>query len=855
MNKTVLLRALVVVTMLTTGCNNFFHEILPPDGNLITSFSIPGQIGPARIGDNSISVTVGPDTAIDGLIPSISVSSKATLIPVTLPYIQKAFPSADLLREGIAFYTSGDQAAYAIDLIKRTPDFSVPALDTGIDFSTPVYFLVISGLGNIRQYTVNVEGSIVIPPEPPDENRIVSFSVSGQIGPALIGGHTIDLTVGPGADIRSLLPTIFTSPNATLIPVTLPYIQRAFPSINLFQEGIGFYTSSDQAGYLAELIKQNPDFNIPALDTAIDFSEPVTILVISALGNIRQYTVSVEVDSAEGKFRSFAFTKFDNADLSRGDATVTVNNDAKTIAATVWYPVENIASFTLIPRFETNGATVSCEGTELTSGETGIYFDKPASAGWNTVSGTKTLLVTRPGFEPSSYTLTVTFKEDPDTARSITDFRFNESLNYGIRYTAMGEITESGDTGSIRVSVHHSGSIPTSLVPSFVSPGKVSVGGAPQTSGTQLHDFTGPVDYTVVSRDNMYTRTYRVMVDFVNDDDARPRIQGFAFTTADNGGLSADTSALINHEAGLIVIEAVYDIEPPPYFLIPRFSAGGNVSVGGKVQSSGVDSQDFSRRVKYTVKNPGNPFLYRDYWVETRFVKESTSLAEISTFGFSAADNPGLVADVQATIDQAAGTINAVLLFDSVNEGHRSLRPQWLAQGTVQVGGVIQTSGVSGVVIGPQTVYRVVSANGVFYRDYTVRVLEVNTRIYVDRDAGGDNTGVSWANAFRNLMDACEAAEKLPAALPAEIWIAEGSYRPSETGDTTAYFKIRGNTGYYGGFAGYETSKDQRVPGAHTVTITGELGGEVLSEHLFMNPDLGNMNASFDGLTFTKARA
>jgi hypothetical protein len=94
----------------------------------------------------------------------------------------------------------------------------------------------------------------------------------------------------------------------------------------------------------------------------------------------------------------------------------------------------------------------------------------------------------------------------------------------------------------------------------------------------------------------------------------------------------------------------------------------------------------------------------------------------------------------------------------------------------------------------------------------------------------------------------------LPPALSAEVWIAEGAYRPSETGDTAAYFKVRGNTGYYGGFAGTETAKTQRVPG-HPVTITGDLGGGVYAEHLFMNDNLQNRNAAFDGMTLTKARA
>jgi hypothetical protein len=149
----------------------------------------------------------------------------------------------------------------------------------------------------------------------------------------------------------------------------------------------------------------------------------------------------------------------------------------------------------------------------------------------------------------------------------------------------------------------------------------------------------------------------------------------------------------------------------------------------------------------------------------------------------------------------------------------------------------------------------VVSEDGVFSKDYTVRGTEVNSRIYVDADAGGDNTGVSWANAFRSLTEGCAASEKLPPGLAAELWIAEGTYRPSGTGDKTEHFRVRGNTGYYGGFAGTETAKTQRNPGAHPVVITGDLGGGVYSEHLFMNTDLGGRNAAFGEMTFTKARA
>jgi hypothetical protein len=689
---------------------------------------------------------------------------------------------------------------------------------------------------------------------PPDGNRIESFSVPGQLGSAQIGDTTVHVTVGPGTDIAALVPSITVSAKATLIPVTIPYIQKAFPSANVFREAFSFYASQDKADYVIDLIKRNPDFGVPALDEAIDFSEPVTFLVVSGLGNIRQYTVNVEIDSGVGKFLSFGFSKFDNPDLTRGNAVGAVNTT--TIDVEVWYPVENIASYQLIPTFQTNGAVVSLDGNTLTSGTGMIDFTpKPTSSADLPLTRTKTLVVQRPGFAAVNYTLSVTFKEDPNTDHSITDFRFDKDFNYGIRYTAVGEIVDDTDTGTITLRVYYSGNIPATLVPSFVSPGTVSVEGSPQYSGATFHDFNQILYYKVVSPDTIYTRTYRVSVDFINESDPRPRMNGFTFTMMDNPTLTSDSSAMIDHAAGLVVIEAVYTTDPPPYTLVPQFSAGGVVSVGGLTQASGINSQDFSHRVKYTVTDPGNPSFYRDYWVEVRFVKESFALAEISLFRFEQADNPDLCADVTATINQVAGTIDAVLLFETEGTGHRNLVPRWLTQGTVHVGGTAQTSGLSGQIFNPAVVYRAVSADGTFYRDYTVTIREINTRIYVNKNATGDNTGVSWANAFRSLPDACAAAEQLPAALPVELWIAEGSYRPSETRNRTTYFTVRGGAGYYGGFAGNETAKTQRVPGTHPVTITGDLGGGTYSEHLFMNADFGGKNAIFDGINFTKARA
>jgi hypothetical protein len=134
-----------------------------------------------------------------------------------------------------------------------------------------------------------------------------------------------------------------------------------------------------------------------------------------------------------------------------------------------------------------------------------------------------------------------------------------------------------------------------------------------------------------------------------------------------------------------------------------------------------------------------------------------------------------------------------------------------------------------------------------------VRVQELNTRLYVDRDAAGLNNGASWADAFINLRAACETAALFPDHVPREIWIAGGTYTPSQTGDPAAYFPLTPNTSYIGGFAGGETGKGQRSPAANPVVISGDLGG-ARSRHLFYGASIPAGELVFEDLSFAGAK-
>ena len=658
---------------------------------------------------------------------------------------------------------------------------------------------------------------------PSDDDRIKSFSVPGQVS-VEIGDDTVFATVSPGTDLSALVPSIRLASGATILPVTYEYASRTFGDESIFGIAMELYTSGNDTDKVMSMIRSNKDnFVAPVLDLPINFVYPVDFVVISARGTMRRYTVRVEVDTGEGRFKSFMFDKFFNPELVRTAAGI-VDTANKTVTVNVSYPWENIASYKLIPHFETNGARAYLDdGTELKSGENLMDFVKPPDSSDldNPAYGsqTKTLILKRTGFPDALWTLLVNFSEDPDTSRAIIDFRFTRALNPLISADYMAVIANSGATGTINATVYYGGARPDELRASFISPGTVTVDGNQQISGYSQQDFSAPLQYVVTSRVGGYVRTYTVTVDLVPASDPLPQISYFGLSMSLNPQLAANSSAMIDHDNRLIVIEALYDGNSPPAQLIPEFSATGTVTANGITQTSGVTSVNCSGPVEYTVTNPSYPVLKREYRVEIEFVRRIPAVAEMTTFSFYTADNPGLIANVNAYVNQTTGEITATLLFNTPG-GNRTLVPRWSAQGRVESGGVPQASGESGrQFYAPQT-YRVISTDNLNQKNYTVTVKEVNTRIYVRQSATGRNDGTNWQNAYRNLPDANADAGRFSSAILKEIWIAEGTYAPGSTQPITS------NTSYIGGFTGTEASVSARVdPANRRAIITGDLGG------------------------------
>ncbi|UCG87949.1 MAG: right-handed parallel beta-helix repeat-containing protein, partial [Gemmatimonadota bacterium] len=93
----------------------------------------------------------------------------------------------------------------------------------------------------------------------------------------------------------------------------------------------------------------------------------------------------------------------------------------------------------------------------------------------------------------------------------------------------------------------------------------------------------------------------------------------------------------------------------------------------------------------------------------------------------------------------------------------------------------------------------------------------------VNDDAEGANTGASWNDALTDLQCALLTAFVAPEKVD-QIWVAAGVYTPARPGgERSATFGLINGLGIYGGFAGGETSLDQRDPAANVSVLSGDL--------------------------------
>ena len=130
--------------------------------------------------------------------------------------------------------------------------------------------------------------------------------------------------------------------------------------------------------------------------------------------------------------------------------------------------------------------------------------------------------------------------------------------------------------------------------------------------------------------------------------------------------------------------------------------------------------------------------------------------------------------------------------------------------------------------------------------------IEQMATIFVNANASGDNDGTSWLDAFTDLQSALALAGNGD-----QIWIADGTYMPTDTADRSISFVIPSGVELYGGFAGDETTVSQRDIENNVTILSGNIGTEFAGDNSYHVLDISDTAAStiLDGFMVSDGRA
>lgn len=141
----------------------------------------------------------------------------------------------------------------------------------------------------------------------------------------------------------------------------------------------------------------------------------------------------------------------------------------------------------------------------------------------------------------------------------------------------------------------------------------------------------------------------------------------------------------------------------------------------------------------------------------------------------------------------------------------------------------------------------------------TIRVIapDANGILYVDQMvSSGNQSGSSWTNALPGLRIALDwaASEWEPAEGDLQIWVAEGTYTPTDDpGDLEASLTLVDQVSLYGGFSGVESSLVERDWTNHPTVLSGNVGTANVYNVLFAE-NVGP-NTRVDGFIIRGGRA
>ncbi len=122
--------------------------------------------------------------------------------------------------------------------------------------------------------------------------------------------------------------------------------------------------------------------------------------------------------------------------------------------------------------------------------------------------------------------------------------------------------------------------------------------------------------------------------------------------------------------------------------------------------------------------------------------------------------------------------------------------------------------------------------------------------IYVHATASGANNGTSWADAYTDMQAALAVASSGD-----ELWVAAGTYKPTSGTDRSASFQLKSGVAIYGGFAGTESTREQRDWASNLTLLSGDIGVADGPADNSYHVVKGATGATIDGVTITAGNA
>ncbi len=205
----------------------------------------------------------------------------------------------------------------------------------------------------------------------------------------------------------------------------------------------------------------------------------------------------------------------------------------------------------------------------------------------------------------------------------------------------------------------------------------------------------------------------------------------FKFQSSENSQLSKDILGTIVDNKIVVEVPSATDVSS----LVARFKANGeSVRIGNTTQKSGITVNDFSQSIVYTVVAQNGTL--KNYTVSVARPDEEIA-AQITSFSFTKANNPGLAENVTFKIDQESKTITVALFKWIDTQNADKLIPTFAAprDATVSVNGKVQESGVTSLSFKDELIYSVKLAESGKTEEYKVKLIcpQVNATLPVMR--------------------------------------------------------------------------------------------------------------------------